>query len=71
MKWIRNLLWMRRMAWKCDGVACARRSAGIFGRWFGLGLAALMGGRGSGGSPIQRYAIHLAREKIITNGDYD
>lgn len=48
MKWIRNLLGMRRRAWKCEGVACARRSAGILGCWFGLGLAALMGGEGVG-----------------------
>jgi hypothetical protein len=71
MKSIRNLLGMRRRAWKCEGVACARRPAGILGCWFGLGLAALMGGRGSGGSPIQRYAIHSAKEKIITKGNYD
>jgi len=48
MKWIRNLLGMRRRAWKCEGVAGARRSAGILGCWFGLGLAALMGGEGVG-----------------------
>jgi hypothetical protein len=48
MKWIWNLLCVGFGACKCVGLDGARRSAGILGCWFGLGLAAFEGGEGVG-----------------------
>jgi len=48
MKWIRNLLWMGRMAWKCVGGVCARRFAGILVAGSGWDRRLLRGGEGVG-----------------------